>query len=136
MCFWQAGGPGLVLPAKQAPLGSQMPSSSPAAAPQQAVGASPPVHLAESSCLQVVELVAEEAAPRLSYLELLQGHPSDISQADKAAAAEAREQAAAAAEAARSEVRKYVVCCLGLGTAGRLQAQDVGLVVPCGPSRT
>ena len=54
--------------------------------------------------VQVMELVAEEDAPKLDYLELLQGHPSDISQADKAAAAEAREQAAAAAEAARSEV--------------------------------
>ena len=53
-----------------------------------------------------MELVAEEDAPKLDYLELLQGHPSDISQADKAAAAEARQQAAAAAESVRLEVRR------------------------------
>ena len=51
--------------------------------------------------------MAEEDAPRLGYLELLQGHPSDISQADKAQAAEAREQAAAATEAARAQVLRW-----------------------------
>ena len=62
-----------------------------------------------------MELVAEEDAPKLDYLDLLQGHPSDISQADKAAAAEARQQAAAAAESARSEVSNSSVLSLVLG---------------------
>ena len=35
------------------------------------------------SCLQVLEIVAEEEAPLLSYEELLQQHPSEISQDDR-----------------------------------------------------
>ena len=54
--------------------------------------------------MQVIELVAEEDAPRLGYQELLQGHPSDISQADKAQAREDLEAAQAQLTAARSQV--------------------------------
>ena len=63
-----------------------------------------PHGLTSIPAVQVIELIAEEDAPKMGYQELLQGHPSDMSQADKQQAKQDLEEAQAQLAAARSQV--------------------------------
>ena len=62
-------------------------------------------NVCRSAVLQVLEVVAETDAPEASFEELLAEQPSEATQAERLAAAEAAAAAAEAAEAARVQLR-------------------------------
>ena len=63
----------------------------------------------QSAGWQVLEVVAETEAPKLDYAELLELHPTEVSQEERVRQREAEEEAQARFEAVQEEVSASLI---------------------------